>query len=503
MAGLLTARICHEHFERVLVIEAESWLSTENARRVDGWRLLRETRARLMQWNSFHAVQPYLFAGLQHLFPNVVEEAERSQLKVVPAFPFFSVSGALWRRPQKPGGLPPTIYASRHAFETFVRRLVLDREAYPNITISPGTVTDVVPDPTDPTKLSQIVFRNDAGTVETVDAALVADCTGPARAGLKWLGRHGYGTPPTAGAASGAPCPPSALPLDQLKIALNQKLHYSSITYTAPDAAFMARFEALLPDAYKGDAPVITFLEDNTEATRATGRGYLIVWRVDANQVSAFAGHTGEVRFQPTNIEQLRQYAHTLYQVEPIPDFFWKVLDLLEEIEETAVVSLLRVPPTSYVRYSRATNMPSNFVALGDSVMAVNPVFGEGCTKALRCAMALHTELLRASKTSGRSLPPTFAQSFFKEEKDKTEWLWDNTRLFDYGAPTTEPIPGESLSDGAALRWYITWLHRVAASDDHAALVVYDSVTGFASPIDALHPHLVAKVLWRGLVVGV
>ncbi|KAF7308212.1 hypothetical protein HMN09_00669100 [Mycena chlorophos] len=495
IAGLLTARVCHEHFERVLVIEAEPWLSTEDARRVDGWKLLRQTRSRLIQWNSLHSSQAYFFAGLQKLFPNIIEEAARSQIKVAPSFPRFSTSGAPWRRPQRPGGLPKTMYTTRHTLETFIRRLVLDPDAYPHITFRAGTVTDVVPDPADNTKLSQVVFRNETGAVETVDAALVADCSGPARAGLKWLARHGYGSPPTPGS-------PSTLPLEDLKIALDQKLRYSSITYTAPDAAFMARFEALLPDEFKGDGPVITFLEDDTEATKATGRAYLIVWRLDANQICVFAGHTGEVRFQPTNVEQLRQYARSVYEIEPIAEYFWGMLDLLEEIEDTAVVSLLRVPPTSYVRYSRATNMPSNFVALGDSVIVVNPIFGEGCTKALRCAMALHTELLRANKTSPRVLPHTFAKDFFQEEKDKTEWLWDNTRILDYGVPTTEPIPGESLSEGAGLRWYITWLQRMAPYDDHAALVMYDTVTGFASPIDALHPHLVAKVLWRGLVVG-
>ncbi|KAF7308206.1 hypothetical protein HMN09_00668500 [Mycena chlorophos] len=498
IAGLLTARVCHEHFERVLIIEAEPWLSTDDARRVDGWKLLRHTRARLMQWNSLHASQAYLFAGLEKLFPNIIEEAARSQIKVLPSFPRLSNSGAPLRRPQPAGGLPKTMYTTRHGLETFVRRLVLDREAYPNISIKAGTVTDVVPDPANKAKLSQVVFRNEAGTVETVDAALVADCSGPARAGLKWLARHGYGTPSTPG----YPNPPSTLPLDDLKIALDQKLRYSSLTYTAPDAAFMARLEALLPDDVKNDGPIITFLEDYTEATRATGRACLVVWRVDANQISVFAGHPGEVRFQPTNVEQLRQYAHSLYEIEPIAEYFWKILDLLEEIEDTAMVSLLRVPATSYVRYSRATNMPSNFVALGDSVMTVNPLFGEGCTKALRCAMALHTELLRANKTSPRSLPHTFAKDFFEEEKVKTEWLWDETRLADYGAPMTDPIPGESLSEGAALRWYITTLQRMAPYDDHASLVLYDSLIGFGSPIDAMHPHLVAKVLWRGLVMG-
>nr|GAT50844.1 predicted protein [Mycena chlorophos] len=210
------------------------------------------------------------------------------------------------------------------------------------------------------------------------------------------------------------------------------------------------------PEEYKGDAPVITFLEDNTEATMAAGRGYFLVWRLDANQVCAFAGHNGDVRFQPTNTEQLRQYAHSLYTVNPFPEFFWNVLDLLEEMEETAVVSLLRVPPTSYNSSARAKQPAA----------------------------------------------PSRTKDFFEEEKDKTEWLWDNTRLMDYGVPTTEPIPGERLSEGAGLRWYIMWLQRLGASDDHAALALYDATSGFGSPIDALHPHLVVTVLWHGLVVG-
>ncbi|KAJ7066179.1 hypothetical protein C8F01DRAFT_695638 [Mycena amicta] len=494
IAGLLTARVCHEHFERVLVVEAEPWLATDEARRVDGWKLLKQQRTRLLQWNSLHSSQAFLFAGLKNLFPNIEEECERSKIKVLPAFPRFSTSGALWRRPTfafKKMGLPKTMYTTRHALETFVRRLVLDQDTYPNIEFTTGTVTDVVPNETDHSWLSKVVIRTDAGNAQEVPAALVADCTGLACAGFKWLSRHGYGTAPLY---SG-----SALPLDDLKISLDQKLRYTSITYSASQE-FMDRLKGLLPVDMQEDRPILTFMEDRTEASVACGRGYLVVWRKDENQIVAFAGHTGTVRFQPTNVQGIREYARSLYVVKPIPDWFWTVLDILEEVEETAVVSLLKVPATSYIRYSRAVNMPSNFVALGDSVMTVNPIFGEGCTKALRCVMALHTELLRAQRISGRSLPATFSKDFFAEERDKTEWLWDNTRLLDYGAPTTEPIPGESLSAGAGLRWYITWLQRLAPVDDHAALVMYDTVTGFASPIDALHPNLAAKILWRGLV---
>ncbi|KAF7310059.1 hypothetical protein MIND_00378900 [Mycena indigotica] len=499
IAGLLTARVCHAHFKRVLLVEAEAWLSTEDARRVDGWKHLRTPRARLMQWNSLHSSQAFLFAGLENLFPNIEQECERSKIKVLPARPRFSISGAIWRPPPK-NGLYKTMYTARHSLETFIRsalsrllvhidawhdrRLVLDHDAYPDIEFAAGTVIDVLPDEADPSRLGKAVIRLDTGMVQEVPAALIADCTGPARAGAKWLARHRYG---------GA--------LDSLKLCFDQKLRYSSMSFTA-SPEFMDRLEAVLPPDMRGDGPIITFMEDLTEESKVNGRGYFIIWRKDGNQIMTFAGHTGEVRFQPSNVEGLREYMRSMYQAVPIPDWLWRVLDLLEEIEDTALVSLLKVPATSYLQYYKARNLPSNFVALGDSVMTINPIFGEGCTKALRCAMALHTELLRAQRHPGGSLPPTFAQEFFAEERDKTEWLWDNTRVLDYGVPTTEPIPGESLSSGAGLRWYITWLQRLAPYDDHAGRVMYDTVTGFSSPIDALHPNLVAKVLWRGLVTG-
>ena len=53
IAGLVTARICHDHFEKVIIVEPETWLATE-----EGWRPEREpktkSRARVSQYQSPH-----------------------------------------------------------------------------------------------------------------------------------------------------------------------------------------------------------------------------------------------------------------------------------------------------------------------------------------------------------------------------------------------------------------------------------------------------------------
>ncbi|KAJ7066144.1 hypothetical protein C8F01DRAFT_694753 [Mycena amicta] len=492
IAGLLAARICHEHFERVLIVEADQWAASEDARAVDGWKSnAKHQRTRILQYNSLHGNQPYIYAGLNSLFPNLEAECARSDIKILPHKPQLNMSGSTWQMPfaSYKNGLPRSLMSSRPGIETLLRRLILDKKAYPNIEYLTGTVTDVLPDPAHPSRLSKIVVRTDAG-VQEIPAALVADCTGTTRAGLKWLGRHSYGNP-------SADSPSGKLPLDEIKVSFDQKLRYSSIIFNLSQEFH----DSLpLPEELKPVRSILDFLEEPTDEVMKRGRAFMCLIRMDANLLIAFVGHYGNERPQPRNAAEMKEYARDLYTVRPLPEWVFALFDKLQEVEEKdATHSLVKVPPTTYVRYHLATNLPSNFVALGDSVMTVNPLFGEGGSKAMRCAMALHKTLFRAQTTSGRTLPDSFSEDFFKEEHNRTDWLWENTRTMDYGAPTTEPIAGDSLSRGAFARWYATRLQRLAVTDYQAGKVMYESMIGFASPIDALHPNLLFKILWRAL----
>ena len=53
VAGLLAARVCHDHFEHVIIVEPEAWLSTDEGREVTLWPES-QSRARLIQYNSLH-----------------------------------------------------------------------------------------------------------------------------------------------------------------------------------------------------------------------------------------------------------------------------------------------------------------------------------------------------------------------------------------------------------------------------------------------------------------
>ncbi|KAJ7485099.1 hypothetical protein B0H11DRAFT_1722338 [Mycena galericulata] len=476
IAGLLTARVCQDHFERVLIVEAEAWVASKEGRKIDGWNQILP-RTRVVQYSSLHACQSFLFAGLKSLFPNIEEECRVSDIRVLPSNPRFNISGVLLRIPfaTYKSALPKTMYLSRSGFETLLRRLVLDNDT---IELRTGTVTDIIPDPADYSRLRSVGVRTESGLQE-FPAALVADCTGPARAGIKWLGRQGYGISDTY--------PARKLPLDQLKISFDQKLRYSSMMFRI-DQAWLDRMP--LPPDIKNTGPMYTFLEDGVEQ----GRVLFALTRPDGDTFLVFVGQHETNRSPPRNLAELKVFVEGLNTVQPIPDWVFKVIDMLDEIKDSAAVANVKVAPTSYVRYHQATNLPSNWVAVGDSVMTLNPLFSEGCTKAFKGALALHN-VLRA--TSGNTLPLDLSTKFFSEHFDKTDLMWQNTRLIDYGIPTTDPVTGESLSSGAYLRWYISELQHLAVTDEDAALVVYNSAVGLGSPIDAFHPNLVVKILWR------
>lgn len=53
IAGLVAARVCHDHFEDVVIVEPETWLSSQDAKRTDAWNQ-ENKRTRIMQYGSFH-----------------------------------------------------------------------------------------------------------------------------------------------------------------------------------------------------------------------------------------------------------------------------------------------------------------------------------------------------------------------------------------------------------------------------------------------------------------
>ncbi|GAV99173.1 hypothetical protein LENED_000612 [Lentinula edodes] len=476
IAGLLTARVCADYFKEVIIVEPEEWLTGE-----DGMRRFcseqEHKRTRVMQYTSLHGSQALLYAGLRELFPDLDEQCRYSGLGVFPGDRKNNFAGTPIPAPVDSygGNLPKTIYSGRAGLETLLRRLVLGRGSYPNITQIAGTVVGVLPHSEgDASHVSGVKIRRPDLTIEELDASLVVDCTGPTRAGIKWLSQSGYGT-------TNANTDSSKVALQNAKISFDQKLQYSTLTCKVTPET-LAKLP--IPPDQTPETVTFTLLEDGVE----NGRRVIALIRGDGNEISLFAGHSSDESVKYESLDSMRSLAQELktYQKRPIPGWLYEAIDILEEAQPEIQFSHVRIPPTAYIQYHRTSNLPSNFVALGDSVLSVDPIYGQGCTKALIGAAVLNKILSNSIKTpvtNNKHLPTNFSEEFFKEHFDKTDAFWQLTHLLDYGIPCTTPLPGENLEAGSLVRWYLRRVQILATKDAQAARVFWDGANGFGSAL--------------------
>lgn len=77
VAGLLAAKVCSDHFENVVIVESEEWVTTP-----DGYtgshrkELANKNRSHVAQYKAAHMFQPFLVATLAKWFPNFEEECD-------------------------------------------------------------------------------------------------------------------------------------------------------------------------------------------------------------------------------------------------------------------------------------------------------------------------------------------------------------------------------------------------------------------------------------------
>ncbi|KAF9077382.1 hypothetical protein BDP27DRAFT_1312311 [Rhodocollybia butyracea] len=468
-----TAIICggRYFFERVIIVEPEEWLTSEDGMRRFG-REQEHKRSRVMQYQSLHICQALLYKGLERLFPDLEEQSRYSGISILPADRKNSFAGTPITAPFKSydGNLPNTLYCGRAGLETLIRRLVLGRGSYPRIEQITGTVTGVIPD-NDSRSISKVTVRGTDLQLQNLDAALVIDCTGVTRAGMKWLSQAGFGK------SGSEPCPNGGVQLQDAKISFDQKLNYSTLTCDVPPS--ILKKLPFPPNDNPETAPQYVFLEDQQDK----GRRLLL-----------FGGESSDKQMKYESLDAFRSMLHEVVPFkDPVPDWVFQTIDILEESEVIFNYSHIRVPGSTYIQYHKTVNLPNNFAALGDSVSS-------GCTKVMLGAVALHTALSTGLVPGSKKLPSSFGQRFFKEHYNKTDIFWSVSVIRHYGIPCTDPLPGEDLESGQLARWYLRRLQILATKDEQAARVFWDGAMGFATAVDPFHPWLMMKVFWSAAI---
>lgn len=191
IAGLTAACVCHDHFEDVIIVEPEAWLSSSDAKRTDAWNQ-ENKRTRIMQYESFHLLLAIGYISLERLFPNLADECKSSSTRIGPNYPHLHMWGSKAMTPYKEYGgcLTKTLYLGRSGLETFLRRIILSGD-YKDVRQVIGTVVGVSRDVSNPHFIDKVTVRSPDGDMTDIGASLVVDCTGSAAAGLKLASKGG------------------------------------------------------------------------------------------------------------------------------------------------------------------------------------------------------------------------------------------------------------------------------------------------------------------------
>ncbi|KZT32359.1 hypothetical protein SISSUDRAFT_1133201 [Sistotremastrum suecicum HHB10207 ss-3] len=497
IAGLLTAQICSTHFTRVLIVEPDTMLSTSAtpfeepgapATASEGKnRKIFNPRPRVMQYTSGHNFQVLTLWALKELFPDIEVEA----LKVDPQAIVHADSKVyIGNKHLKPplahykGDLPKHLNVGRPTYETLLRRLV--KRDCDNVEFFSGFVTGYQldgkagPQGTGASRIESVTIRSKDG-LETIEPAiLLVDCTGSAQAGLKWITN-------------------STNPCKIAKDVYNPKICYTTCIFDV-EPSLMDKLQ--IPGGYANARTIFT--RNSHPRMKHDPRSLYIIKREHNTLHVACGGY--DVFDRPKCINDIRTVIAKFAGPDPVPAYVYQLLDILEDhCEESAAYLDARCAPFSFVKYHGvADQLPNNFIAIGDSLMILNPIRGQGCIKAMIGAATLNG-LLRSCKpvsnllSSGVSLPENFGKRFWESQNKRTYSFWTTTKAADYNWDTTIPVEGESLKDGAFVRWYNRTLLDVAFKNEDVAATLYDITMLITPACYAIRPGIAIRVLWMGL----
>ncbi|TRM63545.1 hypothetical protein BD626DRAFT_402159 [Schizophyllum amplum] len=476
-SGIVAARILHDHFERVVVIEAEPWLNTEEGKMAHSWEQ-KSRRTRIMQYESLNTHDGFVFRSMSRLFPNWRNECAASGMHVgkpIPKLHFWGIGARC-----KPEELPDVHFTSRQGQETIMRRLTMDRTKYPNIEQITGLVVSMHGDPDDPKRIQKVSVRTSEGTID-IHGALFLDCTGTAQ-GPKWLQRAGYADPKKMA--------PGDKKFDEVKTEYNPHVRYSTLEFNLSEGN-LKRFEALIPPS---DSKSVYGCMPHPEKDNTS----VYIAQRDGGLIHVCGGGYGNAP-TPETIDDFIEFSKARYMEKPYPEYWWKVLDLLRECEDEMTVSKVVVPPRSYMRWDQVGDLPANWLAVGDAVLRVNPVYAQGLSHILHSMATMDAcfrEMWTDKQPAPSKFPDSFARNFFARQHQKILPIWESNKTSDYAFSTTTPCKGETLEKGAWLRWYFKRL-RYLMQEDTDITTRMAWVGSFLAPdVDVLAPSVLRKVVW-------
>lgn len=455
ISGLLAAKTCLTHFEQVVLVDPEFSKSRSGT-----------GKARVMQYHSIHLYLFLFVKGICRLWPSFEQKArEAGWQSVYISQPGHYLDGTYI--PSLMEAKAPFLGFRRCTLETLLDSLLVEEpEATKRLTIIEGTVRGMKSSFTGGKTITNVYGRGiDERDFEVDDLDLVIDCTGRAQCGTKWLEEASF-TPPQC-------------------VSYKPHLRYVTITFTGLTEEF---FSALpLPEQHRFGE--IGFLTKPEVSQKGVAYG-----RMDNGtaQIAFFSWGPSNL---PKQAEDIVPAVTSIGFTKPVPDWFVEVVENLVETG-SPVIAPAQLSSCTWLEYHQPRHLPANFIAIGDAVMAVNPIFGQGCGKATSDILLLDS-MLRQSNSG--HLPSTFSARFFRAQAKRNESMWSFNKALDYAYPTTEPATGETLNSGRFTRWMGRMFMQAGEVDKRVAHVLWLRRHLLVSGAVVLDPFLVGRIVWANI----
>ncbi len=331
MAGLLAARVLANRFDRVTVLERDSFPEGP------------DHRSGVPQSRHAHALLARGHVILEQLFPGIAGELEERGAFTGDGGTSIVIVSPAGRLPSRPGGR--FVGVSRTLLEWVVRRRLRQIEG---VTLLTGCDVLGLATSPDRSRVTGVRWRPRGATEDegVLAADLVVDATGRRSEAPRWLEELGYPVPPEE--------------------TINSGLGYASRFYERP-AGWPADWEGIVVNGrppFNPRAGLILPIED--------GR-----WHVT---VGGFAGH-----HPPTDEAGFLDWARQL----PDP----AVYEAIRVAKPLSPIRGYRTPTNRLRRFERLPRRSERFVATGDAVCAFNPIYGQGMSVSALAALDLQAEI--------------------------------------------------------------------------------------------------------------
>ncbi|KAG8982379.1 hypothetical protein FRB90_006837 [Tulasnella sp. 427] len=487
--GLMAARMLTDHFDgEVVVVESEETFEDASRKGVN-----------LMQHNQLHAFGVIVLSAWRKLWPDADEyiKAADGRVTVCNNNLFYGRTVTL------PSGFNHEwVNFCRPTAETVLRKMA---RTHPRIRFVHGTVTGLIPSEDGSDTVSGVTYRSlDAEEDEelSLDASFVVDATGVACRGSKWIESIGYQPPrrdyydPYGWVVRFLLSYLARTGSDEKGTLRTPLLSYSAYTTAVVQLTPETIAKIPWPKPY---AEIGWILAVPCEVGFETRSNYITRWDGDRNADGEMA-----VAFLQSTFNDLEQTPKTRGEVyawaRSLPMEPWQeaLLDVMDEEIEGMEIYRCRLGQFYHLRYNLENKLPQNFVPIADAVMKLNPVYGQGGTKACMDVCTLDGVLRRARRGTQTSqpVPKNLTSLFLKKHSPRAIGLMDFNKALDYPwGNTSIHFPGDTPTQGAML---LSWWKQVAvamAYSDKVYGMVQEVLQGVAAPTQLFGGRVVWTVL--------